>query len=178
VLSRVVEVRRVAKVLMPEQHDSPDVATLTVARAGQVEETGDPLLPFRLVDDQSAEVSAVTEFLHHMLADNASPASLRWYSYELLAWFRFLDAVMIPWDLAGRSEARDFALWLKTSRKRERQLVIQAPWPGAGLRSWSSAASRAVSAAWAAASACLMRAAAAFLAGLGTLRSGSSGLAA
>jgi len=107
-----------------------DVATLTVARAGQVEKTGDPLLPFRLVDDQGAEVPAVTEFLHHMLADDASPASLRSYSYELLAWFRFLDAVMIPWDLAGRPEARDFALWLKTSRKPERPRRPGAPAPG------------------------------------------------
>ena len=113
---------------MPENSTTVrDVATLTVARVGQVEETGDPLLPFRLVDGQGAEVPAVTEFLHHMLADDASPASLRSYSYELLAWFRFLDAVMISWDLAGRAEARDFALWLKTARK-----------PAAAAPSWRS----------------------------------------
>jgi Copper chaperone PCu(A)C len=35
----------------------------------------------------------VTEFLHHMLADDASPALLRSYANELLAWFRFLNAV-------------------------------------------------------------------------------------
>lgn len=107
-----------------------DVGALAVARSGRVEETGDPLAPFRLVDEQGAEVPAVTEFLHHMLADDASPASLRSYSYELLAWFRFLDAVMIPWDLAGRAEAQDFALWLKTSRKPERQRRPGAPAPG------------------------------------------------
>jgi hypothetical protein len=73
-----------------------DVAALELARIGGVEETGDPLLPFRLVDEQGAEIPAVTEFLHHMLADDASPASLRSYSYELLAWFRFLRAVMVP----------------------------------------------------------------------------------
>src|ERR1039457_4021939 len=98
---------------MPERTTTVrDVAALSVARVGRVEETGDPLLPFRLVDEQGAEVLAVTEFLHHMLADDASPASLRSYSYELLVWFRFLDAVMIPWDLAGRVEAREFVLWL------------------------------------------------------------------
>ena len=52
-----------------------------------------------------------------MLADDASPVSLRSYAYELLSWFRFLRAVEVPWDLAGRTEARDFALWLKTSKK-------------------------------------------------------------
>ena len=103
---------------MPEHSTTVrDVAALAVARVGRVEETGDPLLPFRLLDEQGAEVPAVTEFLHHMLADDASPASLRSYAYELLAWFRFLDAVMVPWDLAGRAEARDFALWLKTVRE-------------------------------------------------------------
>ncbi len=101
-----------------------------MARVGRVEETGDPLLPFRLVDEQGAGIPAVTEFLHHMLADDASPASLRSYAYELLAWFRFLGAVMVPWDLAGRVEARDFALWLKTVKKPARQRRPDAPAPG------------------------------------------------
>jgi integrase len=107
-----------------------DVAALELARIGGVQETGDPLLPFRLVDEQGAEIPAVTEFLHHMLADDASPASLRSYSYGLLAWFRFLRAVMVPWDLAGRAEARDFALWLKTTRKPVRLRRPDAPVPG------------------------------------------------
>src|SRR5258708_781535 len=107
-----------------------DVASLAVGRVGRVEETGDPLLPFRLLDELGAEIPAVTEFLHHMLADDASPASLRSYAYELLAWFRFLAAVMVAWDLAGRSEARDFALWLKTVTKPERQRRAGAPAPG------------------------------------------------
>ena len=116
---------------MPEHSTTVrNVAALAVARVGRVEETGDPLLPFRLVDEQGAEIPAVTEFLHHMLADDASPASLRSYAYELLAWFRFLDAVMVPWDLAGRVEARDFALWLKTVKKPARQRRPGAPAPG------------------------------------------------
>jgi hypothetical protein len=78
-----------------------DVARLAVARAGKVEETGDRLMPFRLLDGQGVEVPAVTEFLDHMLADDASPASLRSYAYELLCWHRFLHAVDVPWHLAG-----------------------------------------------------------------------------
>ena len=115
---------------MPEHSTTVrDVAALAVARVGRVEETGDRLLPFRLLDEQGAEVPAVTEFLHHMLADDASPASLRSYAYELLPWFRFLDAVMVSWDLAGRAEARDFALWLKTVKKPARQRRPDAPAP-------------------------------------------------
>ena len=67
-----------------------DVAVLKVDRVGRVEETGDRLLPFRILDEYGVAVDAVGEFLHHMVADDASPASLRSYAYELLAWFRFL----------------------------------------------------------------------------------------
>ena len=95
-----------------------DVVALEVPGAGRVEETGDALRPFRLIDGEGAEVAAVTEFLHHMLADDASPALLRSYAYELLAWFRFLRAVGVPLgDRAGRAEARDFALRLKMVKK-------------------------------------------------------------
>src|SRR6266511_4884595 len=107
-----------------------DVARMEVARVGRVEETGDRLMPFRLLDGRGVEVPAVTEFLHHMLADDASPASLRSYAYELLSWHRFLRAVEVPWHLAGRVEARDFALWLKTSGKPARQRRPDAPAPG------------------------------------------------
>jgi site-specific recombinase XerD len=107
-----------------------DVAALAVSRVGRVEATGDPLLPFRLVDEQGGEVDAVAEFLHHMLADDASAASLRSYAYELLVWFRFLGAVGVAWDLAGRVEARDFALWLKVVKKPSRQRRPDAPAPG------------------------------------------------
>ena len=48
-----------------------DVAVLKVARVGRVAETGDPLRPFVLLDENGAEVTAVSEFLHHMLADDA-----------------------------------------------------------------------------------------------------------
>jgi hypothetical protein len=44
-----------------------DVARLEVARAGRVEETGDRLMPYRLLDGQGVEVAAVTEFLRHSL---------------------------------------------------------------------------------------------------------------
>lgn len=107
-----------------------DIAALEMGKAGRVEATGDPLLPFRLLDGEGAEVAPVSEFLRHMLADDASPASLRSYAYELLAWFRFLEAVGVRWDLAGRAEARDFALWLKAANKPPRPRRPGAPVPG------------------------------------------------
>jgi integrase len=108
-----------------------DVAVLEVARVGRVQETGDQLRPFVVLDEDGAEVAPVSEFLHHMLADDARPSSLRSYAYELLAWFRFLNAIGVAWDAAGRAEARDFALWLKSTAKPARPRRPDAPAPGA-----------------------------------------------
>ena len=78
------------------EHDTKvrDVARLDVVRVGRVVETGDRLMPFRLLDSRGVEMPAVTEFLHHMLADDASPASLRSYAYELLSWHRPVNCTM------------------------------------------------------------------------------------
>jgi hypothetical protein len=59
-----------------------DVAVLKAARVDRVAETRDPLRPFELLDEDGTEVPAVAAFLHHMLADEASPASLRSYAYK------------------------------------------------------------------------------------------------
>jgi len=52
-----------------------DVVALEVPRTGRIEETGDPVRPFRLVDGAGAEMACVSEFLHHMLADDAKRLS-------------------------------------------------------------------------------------------------------
>ena len=54
-----------------------DVLALRVPRVGRVEEGTDPALPYRLIDGSGADVRAVSEFLHDMLADDASRMSLR-----------------------------------------------------------------------------------------------------
>jgi integrase len=109
-----------------------DVSVLQVPRVGRVEPTGDPLLPWRLLDPYDGEVGPVAEFLRDMLASDASAASLRSYAYELLAWFRFLAAVGVVWDRAGRVEARDFALWLSCARK-HRPVGQSAPAGGSAV---------------------------------------------
>jgi hypothetical protein len=80
------------------------VTALAVPRVGRVKETGDPSLPYRLLDRGGIEVAAVSEFLLDMLADDDRPASLRPYAYELLAWFRPVgcrDAVGSCWTGGG-----------------------------------------------------------------------------
>lgn len=79
---------------MQESPELRDVTVLAVPRVGRVEETGNPSLPYKLLDGDGLEVAAVIEFLLDMLADDDSPASLRSYAYELLAWFRPVNCTM------------------------------------------------------------------------------------
>lgn len=64
---------------MQESVELRDVTVLEVPRIGRVEKTGDPTLPYRLLDAAGSEVAAVSEFLLNMPADD-SPASLRSYA--------------------------------------------------------------------------------------------------
>jgi integrase len=108
-----------------------DVGRLDVPSVGAVVEVpGDRVLPVRLVGAGGAEVAAVTEFLLDLRASGGSAGSARSYALALLRWFRFLEAVGVVWERAGRVEARDFMLWLEAVRKPERRRVPGAPPPG------------------------------------------------
>ena len=107
-----------------------DIAALVVPRIGRVVDSTDGRVPFRVVDAAGLEVPPVSEFLREMAACDASPVTLRSYSYELLGWLRFLSAVEVTWDRAARAEARDYALWLAQARKPERRRRSDTPAPG------------------------------------------------
>ena len=114
---------------MAEQERNIDV--LVVPRVGRVEEIAGGLVPYRLMDAAGMEIVAVTEFLRDISASGCSPATLRSYSYELLGWLRFLQAVAVPWDRATRAEARDHALWLARTSKPPRRRRRDSRAPGA-----------------------------------------------
>lgn len=92
---------------------SRDVTTIEVVGAGQVVVVdGDPSRVV-LLDAAGEAVAEVSKFLASMLASGASPGSLRSYAMDLLRWWRFLAAIEVPWQRAGRVEARDFVLWMR-----------------------------------------------------------------
>jgi hypothetical protein len=92
-----------------------DVVVLKVARVGRVQQTGDRLRPFVVLDENGAEVAAVSEFLHHMLADDARPSSLRSYADELLAWFRPINCTMsLIFSQADRLVSQRSMVWSRT----------------------------------------------------------------
>ncbi|MGH3504713.1 MAG: tyrosine-type recombinase/integrase, partial [Nocardioidaceae bacterium] len=89
-----------------------DVTRLVVPRVGRVAMVEQS--PGTVVLDATGQpVSEVGEFFASMLACGASTGSLRSYGLALLRWWRFLAAVEVPWQRAGRVEARDFVLWMR-----------------------------------------------------------------
>ena len=91
---------------------SRDVKRLVVPVVGAVATT-EEVPGTALLDASGRPVVEVAEFFRGMLASGASESSLRSYGLALLRWWRFLAAVEVPWDRAGRVEAQDFVLWMR-----------------------------------------------------------------
>jgi site-specific recombinase XerD len=97
-----------------------DLATLAVPLTGSLERTGDPWLPFWLLDSVGVPVEAVSAFFRDLQAAGRSEATLRSYGMDLLRWFRFLWAIDVPWNRATRADARDFCRWMLVAGKPRR----------------------------------------------------------
>lgn len=95
---RVFEAREVTRLVIP-----------AVGRIAQIEESPGTVL----LDASGTPVAEVSEFFRTMLASGLSVSSLRSYGLALLRWWRFLAAIGVPWQRAGRIEARDFVLWMR-----------------------------------------------------------------
>jgi len=101
--------------------DAPrDLMALRVPLSGRLAETGDVFRPFQLIDPAGSPVIAVDEFMMELCALGRSRATQRSYGMDLLRWFRFLWAVEVAWNRAGRDEARDFIAWLRAGGRGER----------------------------------------------------------
>lgn len=107
-----------------------NVANLVVPPIGRLVETDDPVLPFRVTDRDGQEAGPVSDFLKDLRARDLSLETLKSYGRALLRWQRFLWAVEHPWERAGRTEVRDFVLWLQQARKPVRPRRPGAPRPG------------------------------------------------
>ena len=94
-----------------------DVGGLTVQPVGGLRETGDPWMPFDLVDADGGVVASVAAYLKDVQACGRSEATLRSYGMDLLRWFRFCWASGLEWDQVTRSEAADFCRWLTVAGK-------------------------------------------------------------
>lgn len=103
-----------------DEETARDLAALAVPLAGSLEETGDPWLPFRLIDPSGAAVEAVSAYFRDLQAAGRSEATIRSYGMDLLRWFRFLWTIEGSWNQATRAQARDFCRWMLLAGKPSR----------------------------------------------------------
>lgn len=96
-----------------------DVAGLRVLQLGRVVPVGAG--GWRLLGADGAPVEPVEAFVEELRAGGCSPATMRSYCYDLMRWLRFLAAVEVAWQAAGREEVRDFVRWLRVSVNPARQ---------------------------------------------------------
>lgn len=110
-------------------NDAPgrDLAALVVSRWGRLMETGNRYEPYRLLDPDGVIVEAVAVYFQELLAAGKAPSTVRSYGMDLLRWWRFLQAVDIPWDGATRAEARDFSRWIQLVVKPRRGKTAIGP---------------------------------------------------
>jgi len=109
-----------------------ELAALVVPQVGALRETGRPFEPYQLLDSGGAVVVPVAGYLRDLQACGRTQGTQRSYGMALLRWFRFVWAVDVPWDRAGRVEARDFMRWLQAAGKPPRVHWRTGRPPGAG----------------------------------------------
>ncbi|AQS71229.1 site-specific integrase [Streptomyces pactum] len=102
---------------MLERDPERELASFVLPEAGQLAETRDQWKPFVLLDADSVEIEPVAAFFAELLACDRSAATIRSYGMDLLRWWRFLWGWGVAWDRADRSDARDFARWMKIANK-------------------------------------------------------------
>lgn len=101
-----------------------DVGALRVPQVGRVVAAGSG--SWRLLEADGAVVEPVEAFVAELLAGGCSAATCRSYCYDLMRWLRFLAAVEVGWQAAGREEVRDFVHWLRASANPARQRAASA----------------------------------------------------
>ncbi|AGB26817.1 site-specific recombinase XerD (plasmid) [Mycobacterium sp. JS623] len=97
------------------------VEDLDVPKTGAVMRGETISLPWRLVDGSGGGIEHVNLWLAELYACDSSAATLRAYSYDLLAWTRFLEAIQIHWARAARWEVRDWVRWYRSCENPQRR---------------------------------------------------------
>ncbi|MGO9054256.1 MAG: site-specific integrase [Streptosporangiaceae bacterium] len=80
--------------------------------------------PYRLVDTGGKAVDAAGAYFGHLQAAGRAEPALRSYGMDLQRWFRFVWASGVAWDLATRSEARDFCRWLRRAGRHAASVCV------------------------------------------------------
>jgi site-specific recombinase XerD len=98
--------------LMADDGNFLEMAGLAALPRGELRETGNPWMPFELVDVDGGVVAPVAAYLKDVQACGRSESTLRSYGMDLLRWFRFCWSADLEWGQVTRAEAADFCRWL------------------------------------------------------------------
>ncbi|MFF8994457.1 tyrosine-type recombinase/integrase [Streptomyces sp. NPDC014983] len=78
------------------------------------------MIPYVVLDQRGQPVEPIRRFLRDFLARGHSAGSVRSYAFDLHRWWRFLQAIDVPWDKVTSAEVRDFVLWMGQAEKQRR----------------------------------------------------------
>ncbi|MGH2367889.1 MAG: tyrosine-type recombinase/integrase [Chloroflexota bacterium] len=106
----------------------PD-AHLDLPRTGDVRAGDAASLPYYVADACGAEVVPASQYLRDLALGDASPSTVRSYAYDLLRWWRTLEALGVAWDKATTGEVAALVGWLRTARNPQRRRS-SGPAPG------------------------------------------------
>lgn len=93
-----------------------DLRSLRLSGWGRVA-ASDVLVPHVVLDADGVAVEPIRRFLREFVARGNAAGSVRSYAFDLLRWWRFLQAIDVEWDKATSVEVRDFVLWLQQAGK-------------------------------------------------------------
>jgi integrase len=93
-----------------------DISSIRLPRWGRVVPT-EGVVPWLVVGPNGVPVEPIRRFLVDFVAQDNRLGSVRSYAYDLLRWWRWLQAVGVEWDKATPAEVRDLVLWLKQATK-------------------------------------------------------------
>src|SRR5262249_690688 len=109
--------RRGCMSLSPDVHR--DLRAIRLPRWGRVVPTGD-VIPYMVLDQRGQPGEPIRRFLRDFLARGHSAGGVRSYAFDLFRWWRFLQAIDVPWDKVTSAEVRDFVLWMGQAEKQRR----------------------------------------------------------
>ena len=99
---------------MDSSSEPRDVALLSVPTLGKVCRSGSDG-PWEILGADGQPVMAWASFRAELVAAGCSASTCRSYAHDVLRWLRFLAAVGMSWQLAGRVEVRDYVRWLRVA---------------------------------------------------------------